>query len=159
MKKIPDHYLKALSIGAVAGMRSLAAPAMLSNALVQSSSSALEGSPLKYMQYSNVASILKVISAAEMAGDKVPSAPDRIMPSALSIRGLSGAFVGAVVFKAKNDAFWKGALVGATGAVAASYAAFYIRKYLTQKTGVADPVFGAIEDALVVKAGASLSDI
>ncbi len=88
-----------------------------------------------------------------MLGDKLPGVPDRIAAPSLLARGASGALVGAAVYLMNNGKAMEGAAVGAVAAVGATFASFYLRRYLSEHTSVADPVIGAIEDALVVGAG------
>ena len=49
-----------------------------------------------------------------------------------------------------------GVLLGSAAAVAGTYGSFYLRKELKRLTGIADPILGVLEDALVVKSGAAM---
>ncbi|GAB3530018.1 DUF4126 family protein [Pontibacter brevis] len=144
---------KALAFGALAGMRSLAAPTLLSHFLSEAGSAPLRNTPLRFLGNSTVAMVLKGLAASEMLGDKVPGVPDRIEPPSLVMRSASGALAGAAVYMMNNRKAIEGAAVGAAAAVAATYGSFYLRKTLCEKTSLADPIFGALEDALVIASG------
>ncbi|WP_073854950.1 DUF4126 family protein [Pontibacter flavimaris] len=144
---------KALAMGALAGMRSLAAPALLSSALQENPQGGLSGTPLAFLQNKYVAYALTGLAATELLGDKLPVAPDRIILPSLLMRAGSGAVVGAAIFAGSYKSMTKGALAGASAAVAATYASFYLRKFLSDKTEIADPVLGMLEDTLVLGAG------
>ncbi|OKS86638.1 DUF4126 family protein [Mucilaginibacter polytrichastri] len=154
--KITDQFWQTLSLGIIAGMRSMAAPAITSHILSHHHSKALEGSPLNLMQSEKVALVLKVLAVSEFVGDKMPSAPNRIKPTALGARFLSGALAGASIYKAAGGNAITGALLGGATAAASTFASFYIRKATVKKTGILDPVIGFIEDALVAGGGAKL---
>lgn len=144
---------KALAMGAIAGMRSLSAPALLSHVLKEDKSGALAQTPLAFLQNEYVANTLTGLAATELVGDKTPAAPDRTELPSLLFRAASGALVGAAIYAINRKRLSEGAAVGAVSAVASTYASFYLRKSLDQHTGIADPVIGALEDALVLISG------
>ncbi|WP_276496987.1 DUF4126 family protein [Pontibacter litorisediminis] len=144
---------KALAMGALAGMRSLSAPALLSHVLLDQKNGALANTPLRFLQNKYVANTLAGLAATELLGDKLPAAPDRTVVSSLLMRAASGAVVGAAVYGSRHRSLAEGAALGAAAAVAATYASFYLRKTLCEKTSLADPVIGALEDALVLTGG------
>ncbi|RIJ41421.1 DUF4126 family protein [Pontibacter oryzae] len=150
MKKI---LYKTLALGALAGLRSLSAPALLSRNLSSRNEGLLQNTPLHLLENKTVATVLSGLSATELLGDKLPGIPDRIELPSLLFRGASGALVGAAIYLSDRKNAAEGAALGALGAVAATYASFYLRKSLGKATGIADPVFGALEDALVVSSG------
>jgi uncharacterized membrane protein len=149
-------FWQVLGLGIIAGMRSMTAPAVASHYLAKDPSASLEDSPLKFLQSTQVADVLKLVAATEMAGDKIPGVPDRIATGALFGRGLSGALVGAALYKANKGNVAAGALLGSAAAVAGTFGSFYLRKELKHLSGIADPILGVLEDALVVKGGTEL---
>jgi uncharacterized membrane protein len=146
-------FWQTLGLGVVAGMRSMTAPALLSSALRHNPSGRLAHSALSWLQSKGAARTLKVLAGAEMASDKLPGMPDRTAPPVLAGRMLSGALVGAVLYKANRGSLLKGAVVGSLGAVAGSYAALALRKLASQRTGLKEPWTGFVEDALTVATG------
>lgn len=147
-----------LALGAMAGMRSMTAPATISHALAKNKSNALAGSPLRFLQSPTVAKVLKGVAISEMAADKLPGMPDRTAPPILGGRILAGALVGAASYKSKNDNMLVGALIGSGMAVAATYGALYLRKALGRTTGLPDTVWGIVEDSLVLKSAAAVAN-
>ncbi len=144
-------------MGAIAGMRSMSAPALISHHLHNKPSYMLAGSPLRYLQHNWVAAGLKVLAASELAGDKMPQAADRIIWPSLAARAASGALVGATVFATHRQKPLVGALVGAAAAIAATYASFYGRKALGNHTSLPDAAWGAVEDVITIGAGWAIS--
>ena len=143
-------------LAALTGARSMAAPTLLSRRLNKHPSRRLRSSRWKTLQTSRTTNILTVLAIGEMIGDKLPTAPDRTSPGALVGRGLSGAVTGAVLYKLGRRPSGWGAVVGAASALTGAYATFYLRKQLSEVTDVPDPVWGGIEDLLVIKAGQRL---
>lgn len=149
--------LKAIGLGMIAGMRSMSAPALTSHFLNKVPAANLAGSSLRFMQKSSVATGLKVLAVTEIIADKLPGTPDRIAPPVLATRALAGALVGLTCNQANGESKWIGALLGAVGAVAASYGFFYLRKNLSQSTNIPDQVWAVLEDALVLAGGIALA--
>jgi uncharacterized membrane protein len=146
---------KTLGMGAIAGMRSMTAPAILSTELSNAPSDALKHSPLRYLQHGPVATGLKLMAASELVGDKLPGMPDRISPPILLSRAASGALVGATIFTTHRGKWLKGAAIGATAAVAATYGSFYLRMLLNKYAPNA--FSGALEDAVTLASGVAIS--
>jgi uncharacterized membrane protein len=134
----------------------MAAPALLSHYLSQSPDPQLSDSPLHYLQNSTLATGMKVLAIAELVTDKLPKTPDRISPPQLLVRALSGALVGATLSEANGERKVIGALLGGLGAVAASYAFFFLRKKLKEATPLPDAAYALMEDFLVVSAGSAI---
>lgn len=151
-----QHLRQTLALGAMAGMRSMTAPATISHALSNNNSTSLASSPLEFIQSPTTAKVLKGVALSEMAADKIPGMPDRTIPSILGGRILAGALVGAAAYKAKNDDMLTGALIGSAMAVAASFGALYLRKSLGRITGLPDVVWGLVEDSLVLKSATAV---
>lgn len=156
---ITHPFWQVIGIGALAGLRSASAPAITSHILSQHHSSRLENTPLDFMQSDTTASTLKLFAAGEMVMDKMPFTPNRIKPASATFRCLSGALAGASISKATGGKIGAGALFGAAAALAATYVSFLLRKATVKTTGIIDPVIGALEDALVLGAGAKLIHI
>lgn len=154
--KRQNATIQALGLGAIAGMRAVAAPALLSHYLNNDPAGALYNTPLRYLQRPLVATSLKFLAGAELIGDKLPLTPNRISPPQLAFRVLSGAVVGATVAGANEKPKVTGAMLGVLGALAASFGFFYLRKKVGQESGLPNMALGLIEDALMASGGIAL---
>jgi uncharacterized membrane protein len=151
-----QHYWKAIGLGAIAGIRSLSAPVLLSLELSKLSPLQLQGSPLRYLHSGPVATAIKVLAATELAGDKLPQMPNRTTLPSLVARTASGALVGAALFTLSRDKALTGALVGGLAALAATYGSFYLRGALHHYGQVPNVTAGLLEDAVMVSSGLAM---
>ncbi len=151
------HFWQTVGLGTVAGFRSMTAPALLSANLVKFHPQGLANSPLRYLQKPLVATGLKLLAGAEMVGDKLPQTSDRIAPPVLLGRLLSGALVGAALYRANHGKTRNGALLGALVAGAATFGSFWLRKKATTESGLPSALVGGFEDVLVLGCGLVLS--
>lgn len=144
-------FLRTFGLGVVAGMRSLTAPAILRTWL--SRQRHLAPTPLDHVA---TPTVMAVIATGELVADKLPFTPDRTCPPSVAFRALSGALVGGSFCAANRRSPVAGALVGAAGAVAATYGAFYLRRYLVKERGLPDVVVALAEDAAANALGRSV---
>jgi uncharacterized membrane protein len=156
METTSKAHLQALGLGAIAGMRSMAAPAILSHYLSHDPAGSLYDTKLRYLQRPLVATGLKLLAGLEVLGDKLPTTPDRTSPPQVTARLLSGAVVGATVAGANKESKAVGALLGMAGALAATYGFYYLRKKLGQKSGLPNLALGLMEDALAASGGIAI---
>lgn len=130
-----NPLLRAGTLGAVAGSRSMLAPALVAEAT---------GGWL--------AMPLRLLAAGELAADKLPFIPARTEPLPLAGRIISGAVVGAAVTRDDRVA---GAVVGAVGALAASYLLARLRGACSERN-IHTAVSGVCEDVAVLAVSAWL---
>lgn len=142
-----------LGLGAVCGLRSMSGPAAVARA-ARDGRLPLQGTRLSFLASPRVATILTVLQAGEMLGDKTPFIPPRTGPGPLLGRAASGALVGAAVSGSLKPP--AGALVGAGAAVAAAFAGERLRGAITGNTPVPDLVVALAEDAIVLATAARL---
>ncbi|HLT46742.1 MAG TPA: DUF4126 family protein [Rubricoccaceae bacterium] len=146
----------AAGLGAVAGLRSMAAPALLSRRLARArgrgrnAAARLLGSPWAVR-------MLPAFALGELVADKLPVTPARTEPTSLAGRVGSGALCGAAVAGWSGGPAVSAALVGAAAALGSSFLAYHLRKAAGESTGVPDPLLGLTEDALAYTAGARLA--
>ena len=152
----PAKFWPTIGFAAIAGMRSMSAPALLSHYLTRNPSWLLLSSPLRALQKPLVARGLKLAAAGEMVMDKLPGTPDRIAPPVLLGRLLSGALVGAAVYKSREGSSAAGAVVGGLGAVAATFISYALRVGISKQANWPVAAVGVGEDALVLGSGAAL---
>jgi uncharacterized membrane protein len=148
--------LKVAGLGGIAGVRSMAAPALLARAIRRGDVDGLEGTPFAALGSGRTPALLEALMIGEMVGDKTPFIPARTSAPALLGRVLSGALVGAALSVSGERGGASGALVGALSALAGVYAVDRLRSGATQGLGVPDRVFGLLEDGLVLSLGTRL---
>jgi uncharacterized membrane protein len=148
-----DVYLRAAGLGAVAGLRTFSAPALLSRQMSRSDRNegvtSILGSP-------NVTAVLGVLAVGEIVADKMPWMPNRTDPLGLIARAGSGALVGATICRAKGRSTVAGALFGATAAIAAAFAGYHLRRAATRELGLPDAFVAVLEDTVAVRGGTRL---
>jgi uncharacterized membrane protein len=152
----PTAPFEALGLAAVAGLRSVAGPALLSRAVRRGNVGELRGTPFAALGSPKVSAALQLLMVGEMVGDKMPFVPSRTSAPALLGRALSGALVGAALFASAERRPASGAALGALSAIAAAYVGEKLRVKGTEKLGVPDPVLGLLEDGIVLFAGTHL---
>ena len=144
----------------MAGMRSLAAPALLSR---QASSGGtwsngldFNRTPFDWMGKKFYSLVLGALAATELGGDKINSASPRTRPLSLVMRAGSGALVGAAVFSGEDEEPLKGAAIGAAAALVFTFVSYYARKKLTENSRFSNKAMGLGEDGLVGLLGSGL---
>ena len=96
-----------------------------------------------------VAAGTAALAAAEMAGDKMKTAPDRIVPVGLAVRAVTAAYAGAAL--APRDRRVLGAVVAASTAMGSAYLGWRLRRATMRRFG--QTVTGFVEDAVVFGTG------
>ena len=143
---------RALGLGAISGLRSLAGPAFVSRAASHGHLD-LEGTPLAFLGSSRLSKVLVLTELGELVGDKLPMTPSRTTPPPLLGRAISGAVVGAAIFVSEGRRATTGAALGSTAAIVAAFAGERLRALAVEKTGLPDPVVALAEDATVLLVG------
>jgi len=141
-------HLAALSIGAVAGLRTMMAPAAVCWAAWLGWID-LEGSWLAFLGYRYSPWILTVLALGELVADKLPSTPSRKVPLQFGGRIVSGALCGAAFGVGLGAGAVGGAFAGAVGAVAGTLAGAAARARLAAAFGRDRPA-ALIEDAVAI---------
>lgn len=100
--------------------------------------------------------LLTTGAAAELVGDKLPSTPSRLSPQGLTSRLVTGAIGGAALAVRTRTNPGLGALCGAVGAVAGSYAGAYWRRWAGTEQVTAF-VAAVAEDLLTVATAVAAS--
>ncbi len=149
-------YLRAFEIGLIAGMRAMAAPALLSHKLVRTIPTKQPQTPLHYAAQPTTSLALKVLAGGEIIADKIPHGPNRTSSPQFITRVASGATCGALVSEVEGHAAPLGAIAGGLGAVVSTLLFFNLRRWLDHDLGLPDAVGALAEDALVIGAGWSI---
>ena len=153
MSKENSTLALAAGIGFIAGLRSMAAPALVSHYLSQRP----QGRTASLLASRRTAKILKLLAAGEMAGDKTPFIPNRTDPSALAGRVLSGALSGAALADSRGGSPLGAALIGSATALGSTFLAYNLRREAGRRSGIPDFLLGLVEDVVVLTAGAKIT--
>ena len=154
--QVSPDILKTAALAAIGGVRSMAAPALLSRAVVRGDVAGLRETPFAFLNSERVSTLLQVLMVGEMGGDKTPFVPSRTSAGPVFGRALSGALVGSALFVSRKRRGTSGALLGALSAIAGVFAADRLRSATTQNTALPDPLFGLLEDGIVLFGGSRL---
>jgi uncharacterized membrane protein len=146
------HYTPALAlgIGAVAGLRTLTAPAVLAWA-AKRRWIRLGNSPFATIISARASKRITDFAVSELIADKLPFTPSRLKPGPLAARIVSGAVCGATICGVVKQPLKEGAVLGGLGAVAAAFAGYHMRRKLSHNL----PELGValLEDALAIGGG------
>jgi uncharacterized membrane protein len=139
--------IRSILIGLTAGSRSMTPLATVSEAAHGGHLPADNGAP-SWLGHPLVAAGSKALAAGELWGDKLPSAPDRIVLAGILARIVTGGLAGASLAPRRQR--FLGAALGAGAAVAASYVTFNLRMRALRRFGQTPT--GLVEDALTLGA-------
>lgn len=140
--------IRSFLIGLVAGQRGIAPLAV--TALATRRETIPAELPLqKLLLHPVIAAGTAALAAAEMAGDKQKTAPDRIVPIGLAVRSVTSAYAGAALAPRGKRAL--GAAIAVGTALASSYVGWRIRCAAIRRYG--QTATGFVEDAIVFGSG------
>jgi uncharacterized membrane protein len=140
--------LRSFLIGLVAGQRGITPLAVIATATRRGE--VAPDLPLQtLMRNPVIAAGTAAFAAAEMAGDKMKTAPDRTVPIGLAVRSVTAAYAGAAL--APRHKRWLGAAIAAATAIAAAYPGLALRKWAMKRYG--QTATGFVEEAIVFGSG------
>jgi len=139
----------AFGIGVVAGLRSLAAPAVVAWA-AHLGWLRLQDSSVAFMASIWSVVIFSALAIFELVGDLLPKTPRRTAPGPLAARIITGALCGACVCASANQSLPIGAALGALGAVIGAFAGYEIRKRLVTALNIKDLFIAVPEDLIAI---------
>ena len=137
--------IRSLLIGMVAGMRAMTPLAAVAVAARRGTLPRGNGAPGALRRPLVVAGTL-ALAAGELAGDKLRSAPDRIVAPGIAARLVTGAIAGAAL--APRDRRALAATAGAAVAVGSAYLTWRLRLRAMRRYG--QTATGLVEDAITV---------
>ena len=146
-------YFQAVGLGVIAGMRSMAAPAFVSDHFAYSPETPLAQSPLKGLGSTTTACVLTLMALGEVVADKLPATPNRTAPGPLGARAVSGGICGAAIFLGAGKPAGHGAAIGAAAAAASTFLTYFLRRQAGKLSKIPDPALAVAEDALVLGLG------
>ena len=142
--------VRGFTLGVVAGLRSVLAPALLARAISTEGPDIADGGwVLDVLAHRRVALVLGLGTLPEFVIDKLPAAKSRLLPPLLAARVISGGTTAAIHSLAEGGRSDQGAVVGSLGAVVGSVAGYCWR---TRMPG--PPLLLAlVEDAVALALG------
>ncbi len=145
--------LRSILMGLVAGQRSMAPLAALAGA-ARLGTLPHDNPETRLMARPLVAAGGVAMALAEMAGDKMKTAPDRTVFLGLVARTVTGGFAGAALAPPRRQ--FEGAALGVGAAIASSYCGLATRKQAMQHAN--QTTSGLIEDAIVLSAAFAIAN-
>ncbi|MCR0980922.1 DUF4126 family protein [Roseomonas populi] len=139
--------IRSLLIGIPGGMRSMTPLAAVTVAARRGALPRGNGAP-SILSHPWASWATVALAIGELIGDKLPSAPDRIIAPGIGARLVTGAVAGMAL--APREKRGTAALLGAAGAVAASYITFDARIRSMRRHGQVST--GLVEDAIMLAA-------
>lgn len=143
-----DRLWRALGLGALAGVRSAGAPAVLTWNLRRRGKPLVSG----WRVPQAVGAALPLLALGEVIADKLPFTPARTKAASLVARAFSGAFAGAATAR-KGESKVAPALLGSAAAAAATFGSYRLRKLGIDRSRRLGYAVAAAEDLLVLWAG------
>jgi uncharacterized membrane protein len=140
----------AVGIGVVAGLRALAAPAVLAWA-AKLRWIRLGNSPFATIISAKASKRITDLAVSELIADKLPFTPSRLKAGPLASRIVSGAVCGATIYGVVKRPLMEGAVLGGVGAIAGAFAGYHMRKRLSRH--MPDLGVAVLEDALAIGGG------
>ena len=137
----------AVGIGAVAGLRTLTAPAVLAWA-AKRRWIRLGNSPFATIISAKASTRLTDLAVSELIADKLPFTPSRLKAGPLASRVVSGAVCGATIYGVVERPLVEGAVLGGVGAIAGALAGYHMRKRL--RHDMPDWGVAVLEDVLAI---------
>jgi uncharacterized membrane protein len=144
--------LLAFGIGVVAGLRAMTAPAVTAWAAHLGRLN-LQSTALAFMGSKWAVVIFTLAALGELVNDQLPKTPPRTQPGPLIARIVTGGLSGACITLAAGHSPWLGAVLGAVGAVAGTFAGYKARVGLVQSLHVPDFAIAIPEDLVAIGLG------
>ena len=144
--------IHSILMGAVAGMRAMTPLAAVTNAARSGNLPADNGAP-RLLGNKLASAGMLALAGGELAGDKMKSAPDRIVPAGMVARVVTGMIAGASLAPRRHRRL--GAPLGASAAVGMAYVTFNLRIRAIERYGQTST--GTVEDAIAVGSAALIT--
>lgn len=146
-------WARALGLGAVAGLRSMLAPALLSRAASRGGLGGIEKTPFSALASPRASQVLALLAIGEAVADKTPVVPSRASLPVLIQRAATGAAVGGALYAARRLDGRVGASLGAAAAVAGALSGQGFRRAAGRRPGVPSLLPAFFEDVFAVGLG------
>lgn len=146
--------IRSILMGAVAGARSMTPLAVVTDAARRGALPADNGAPA-LLAHPLASAGAAALAAGELWGDKLKSAPDRIVIAGLAAR-LASAGIAGMALAPRRHRIAGGALAAAT-AIVSSYITFNARMRAIDRYGQTGT--GAVEDAIAVASAVAIANV
>jgi uncharacterized membrane protein len=155
MRNYRTPIWQTLGLGAIAGVRASAAPAIARH-MSTGFYPALSFPGMMFLRSPVTSMATQLFRATENEQAKANRSADTLVFSDLVANIASGAFVGAVIFRKSKQSMLPGMVIGAAAALATSIASFYLRKHADKLPDATKHLTGAFGDAFAYSSGVSL---
>ena len=145
-------YLGCFSIGVIAGLRSLTAPALVSWA-AHLGWLDLSGSWLSFLGLRAAIIILSFLALCELVADKLPKTPNRTDLGPLVFRAITGGLSSMAICASAHQSPVMGTILGVLGSIAGAFAGYEIRHRLVEAFGLPDFGVAVAEDIVAIGGG------
>jgi uncharacterized membrane protein len=145
-------FLGCFSIGIIAGLRSLTAPALVAWA-AHLGWLDLSGSRLSFLGSRAAIITLSSLALAELVADKLPKTPKRTNLGPLVFRMITGGFSSLAICVSAHQPLVIGTILGVLGSIAGAFAGYEIRHRLVEAFGLSDFGVAAAEDIVAIGGG------
>ncbi len=143
------YFVSCLSIGFVAGLRSMTAPAVVAWA-ARIGWLHLTDSPLAFMGSTAAVVLLSLFALGELVADKLPQTPSRTTLLPLLARVLTGGLCGACLCASAHLSVLIGLLLGGIGGVVGAFVGYKVRKTLVSRLNLRDIWVAIPEDVIAI---------
>jgi uncharacterized membrane protein len=145
-----SFFFRTLGFSALAGIRSLSPPALLSLYLARHPAPA-DHTLAARLRTPAATVTLGTLALGELIADKLPQAPNRTLLPALLMRMVTGGGSNALLWSLNQRPAWIGAAGGAGAALVTTYLTFHLRQWLGRALPLPQAITwaGLLEDGLV----------
>jgi uncharacterized membrane protein len=155
MRNYRTPIWQTLGLGAIAGVRASAAPAIARH-LSTGYNPGISFPGIMFFRSPVTTMATQLLRASEHEASQKHHDKQTFVLSDLAANIASGAFVGALVFKKNRQSIVQGMLIGAAAALATSVAGFYLRKHADKLPDTTKHLTGAFNDAFAYSNGVKL---
>src|SRR5271155_2708506 len=144
--------LFAFLIGAVCGLRSMTAPAVVAWGAFLGWLH-LQDSYLAFFANKISLVVFSLLAIGELIADKLPFIPGRTQPGPLGARIVFGALCAAALCLSGGASLLLGAILGGLGGIAGAFAGYNYRGWLSRGAKLPDLLIALLEDLVAVGGG------
>jgi uncharacterized membrane protein len=149
---------RAVVAGVATGLRSQATFPALARAARAGRFARAVPLPVGWLRSERLGRVIQASALGEMAIDKLPITPSRISPLPLMGRLAFGALAGGTIAREADAGWARGIALGAAGAFVGSFAGYWVRKTVVERSGLPDIAVALAEDAIAIGLASTIVD-